>query len=233
MATATYDVGGTIKKVLENVVRSKPDTLLCTLLDDLGKESKEGAIFIDRSADLFDPILDWYRHGFMWLPPGVGMERMRQECAYYALPDDVEIRVEAPGDAAQAFASWHEEATRALANEVKEARAAYDKATQTLAAKVLYQHILERVGNTSSKHVAAGLLLNGVPEPNIVSDVNKYGSKGSEFPALKLEPEWWPDVRRIVHERGLQDGLDCPLTAYNSSASRVKLLKRKRDDTQS
>ena len=59
-----FNVGGETFKVLEQTVRAKPDTLLCTMLDDparTGKKQSSKPIFVEANAKLFPFILDWYR----------------------------------------------------------------------------------------------------------------------------------------------------------------------------
>ena len=64
--TVEFDVGGETFKVLEQTIRAKPDTLLCTMLDDPGRpgpNQPSKPIFIEANAKLFPFILDWYRSG--------------------------------------------------------------------------------------------------------------------------------------------------------------------------
>mmetsp|Transcript_53833 Transcript_53833/g.99513 ORF Transcript_53833/g.99513 Transcript_53833/m.99513 type:complete len:324 (+) Transcript_53833:72-1043(+) len=89
--TVTFDVGGDKYKVLEQTIRAKPDTLLCTLLDDIGRKDKAQAIFVDGNPKRFPYILDWYRFGSICIPRSIGMDEMRRECAYFQLPDDLKI----------------------------------------------------------------------------------------------------------------------------------------------
>mmetsp|Transcript_50519 Transcript_50519/g.117946 ORF Transcript_50519/g.117946 Transcript_50519/m.117946 type:complete len:309 (-) Transcript_50519:191-1117(-) len=89
--TVTFDVGGDKYKVLEQTIRAKPDTLLCTLLDDLGRTDKSQPIFVDGNPKRFSYILDWYRYGSICIPRSLGMEEMRRECAYFQLPDTLKI----------------------------------------------------------------------------------------------------------------------------------------------
>eukprot|EP00971_Amphidinium_carterae_P089260 1766722-Amphidinium_carterae.1 len=38
--TVSFDVGGQVVKVLQSVIRSRPDTLLCTMLDDPSRQDE-------------------------------------------------------------------------------------------------------------------------------------------------------------------------------------------------
>ena len=56
----TFDVGGEQFKVLEQSIRAKPETLLCTLLDDPERSDLGKPIFVNGDAKRFRYILDWY-----------------------------------------------------------------------------------------------------------------------------------------------------------------------------
>mmetsp|Transcript_26180 Transcript_26180/g.61070 ORF Transcript_26180/g.61070 Transcript_26180/m.61070 type:complete len:263 (-) Transcript_26180:44-832(-) len=89
--TVVFNVGGEHFEVLQQMIRSKPDTLLCTMLDDLGRD-KTKPIFVNGNAQRFRHILDWYRYGSICLPSSMGIEEMRRECAFFQLPDDVRMK---------------------------------------------------------------------------------------------------------------------------------------------
>mmetsp|Transcript_23539 Transcript_23539/g.43342 ORF Transcript_23539/g.43342 Transcript_23539/m.43342 type:complete len:238 (-) Transcript_23539:120-833(-) len=229
MTTVTFDVGGTVKKVLEHVVRSKPETLLCTLLDDPATQACEAPIFIDRSAYLFDAILDWYRHGFILLPLGMGVERMRLECAYYQLPDDVELRLDDLGGTVHAFDVAHAEARQAAAAEVAKLQAQHNEVVQSLVAATAYLDILDFLGKHRPKTVEEGFEL-GVA---VVRQLNQFKEQSSRFPCLSMQMDesWWMEVTRRLNERGAQNGLACGLITSKavlnqSPNSSVKLLDK-------
>jgi len=89
--TVTFDIGGEKYKVLEQTIRAKPETLLCTLLDDPARQAQSDAIFVEGNPKRFGYILDWYRYGSINIPRSIGMDEMKRECAFFQLPDDVKI----------------------------------------------------------------------------------------------------------------------------------------------
>mmetsp|Transcript_58764 Transcript_58764/g.108460 ORF Transcript_58764/g.108460 Transcript_58764/m.108460 type:complete len:236 (+) Transcript_58764:70-777(+) len=234
MATVSFDVGGTIKKVLAQVVRSKPETLLCTLLDDpANKRGAKEPIFIDRSAELFDAILDWYRHGFILLPPGVGVERMKLECAYYALPDSVEIRLEDPGSAMYALSDWHTQVMREVADEVENLKTKHRKIVQSLVATIAYGEMVAALPGLASQtpqQMETGLQ----PQVSVGSQVSNFRIASPTFGhlAMPIDSNWWKEVSNLLHERGQQNGLECALHGLHYHSGSVKLVKRKREDPQ-
>jgi len=97
----TFNVGGKIFQMLTQTVHSKPETLLCTLLNernnDPAREDKvDQPIFVEADAERFRYIVDWYRYGRIHLPEGISIAEMRRECAFYQLPDTVEISTDKP-----------------------------------------------------------------------------------------------------------------------------------------
>mmetsp|Transcript_38647 Transcript_38647/g.86899 ORF Transcript_38647/g.86899 Transcript_38647/m.86899 type:complete len:217 (-) Transcript_38647:12-662(-) len=89
--TVTFRVGAEHFKVLERVVRARPETLLCTLLDDPARKAKSEPIFVDADPKRFRYILDWYRYGSIRIPGSMGMLEMKKELAFYQLPEDVKV----------------------------------------------------------------------------------------------------------------------------------------------
>mmetsp|Transcript_43106 Transcript_43106/g.78380 ORF Transcript_43106/g.78380 Transcript_43106/m.78380 type:complete len:246 (-) Transcript_43106:150-887(-) len=242
MATVTFDVGGTIKKVLEQVVRSKPDTLLCTLLDDPARKSEETAIFVDRSADLFDLVMDWYRHGYVLLPPGVGMERMKLECAYYALPDDVEIRQECVADLLHSFRDWRKGMVQKATTELSKAAEAYSKATQSLVVAAAFHGLVESADGVSLASIESGfkatypVKVKCKTPPDGVEVFHKF-DYSDHFFAVKRDfkkediLDWWKQVRQLLKERCKEVELDADFShreCHNEYT--VRPLKRKREE---
>mmetsp|Transcript_71898 Transcript_71898/g.134434 ORF Transcript_71898/g.134434 Transcript_71898/m.134434 type:complete len:251 (-) Transcript_71898:120-872(-) len=209
-ATVSFDVGGTIKKVLAQVVRSKPETLLCTLLDDPARKSGKKPIFIDRNASLFDSILDWYRHGFIILPPGVGMDRMRLECAYYQLPDSVGIRVESLETSLSAVQDWQTETERAAAAELLQAAEQYKAAAQSLVAAAAFKGLVESMRGQTPEKIVSGV--HGEVQRTITADnLNFHVSYAQQGVTVEhvVDSGWWSAVGRLVEERGARSGIDC------------------------
>ena len=132
-ATVTFRVGGGNFEVLEHLVRAKPDTLLCTLLDDPEhKNNVDKPIFVQADEQRFRYILDWYRFGSICIPFGIGMEEMRRECAFFQLPDDVKISRE---NGLEAFALAGEDFVRRRNRAAEESRS---KATDAMAAYIYH-----------------------------------------------------------------------------------------------
>jgi len=85
----TFNVGGRHFEVLKLTIQRHPSTLLAQLLDDIST-SKDEVLFVDANPDRFQYILDWYRHGAMfvrteWIPA------LLLDARYFLLPDCVKI----------------------------------------------------------------------------------------------------------------------------------------------
>mmetsp|Transcript_21257 Transcript_21257/g.47630 ORF Transcript_21257/g.47630 Transcript_21257/m.47630 type:complete len:235 (-) Transcript_21257:61-765(-) len=90
-----FNVGGQIFEMLEQTVRAKPETLLCTLLDDPARSKDASApVFVEADPGLFGYIMAWYRYGSICLPHNISLEEMQRECAFYQLPDGLSIKQE-------------------------------------------------------------------------------------------------------------------------------------------
>jgi len=83
-----FDVGGKKFKVLTSVVKQKGG-LLTELLEQT--KQAEGAIFIDASPERFPFILDWYRHGQMFIPNNTPVAAALSEARFFKLPQEVII----------------------------------------------------------------------------------------------------------------------------------------------
>lgn len=95
---ATFIVGGRTFQILEQTVRSRGGTLLCDLLDDPERKNKCTPIYVEGDSDRFRYILDWYRYGTICVPFTVSLEEITRECAFFGLPDDIQIKCEPMGD---------------------------------------------------------------------------------------------------------------------------------------
>eukprot|EP00971_Amphidinium_carterae_P055883 1102290-Amphidinium_carterae.1 len=79
----------------EQIVRAKPDALLCTLLDDPARnEDASIPIFVEAHPGRFHYIVDWYRYGSICLPHNISVKEMQRECAFFQLPDGLSIEQE-------------------------------------------------------------------------------------------------------------------------------------------
>ena len=96
--TIVFNVGGEKFEILEQSVRAKPETLLCTLLDDPGRDDPTKPIFVNGDAKRFRYILDWYRYGSIKLPVSISQEEMHRDLAFYQLPSDTKIAREHPSE---------------------------------------------------------------------------------------------------------------------------------------
>eukprot|EP00928_Gymnodinium_smaydae_P068351 TRINITY_DN5145_c0_g2_i2.p1 TRINITY_DN5145_c0_g2~~TRINITY_DN5145_c0_g2_i2.p1 ORF type:complete len:292 (+),score=46.35 TRINITY_DN5145_c0_g2_i2:36-878(+) len=89
--TVVFNVGGRHFEVLRQTIEAYPSTLLATLLEDVGTDSKR-PIFVDASADRFPHILDWYRFGEMHVPEQqCPVQGVLRESRFYLFPDTVKI----------------------------------------------------------------------------------------------------------------------------------------------
>jgi len=87
--TVIFDVGGQHFKVLRQTVAARPDTLLATLIDDIGTDCGE-PIFVDANPDRFGHILDWYRYGEMYAQEFV-IGALLRDAKFFLLPDIMRI----------------------------------------------------------------------------------------------------------------------------------------------
>jgi len=87
-AVVAFDVGGQIFKVSAQLVRSKPKTLLATLLQQ-AENGLSKPIFVDGPSERFHFILDWYRHNAIHIPRSVSLAALLQDARHFQLPDEV------------------------------------------------------------------------------------------------------------------------------------------------
>ena len=109
---------------------AKPDTLLCTLLDDPEqRDSSSKSIFIEADKERFRYIVDWYRYGSICIPHNISMQEMRRECAFFQLPDETKIMRDEPLELlhllGEDFDSWKEKAAKEWRSKAAETVAAY------------------------------------------------------------------------------------------------------------
>mmetsp|Transcript_10814 Transcript_10814/g.19621 ORF Transcript_10814/g.19621 Transcript_10814/m.19621 type:complete len:243 (-) Transcript_10814:112-840(-) len=234
----SFNVGGTVSQVLESVIRSRPDTLLCTLLDEPGRKEQSAPIFIDRNADMFNPILDWYRHGFIITPPTVSLERMRLECAYYQLPDDVQIRTEQLESSLSTLRDWHADTREKAQKELTEAVQKYSEAAQSFVAALAFCNMVSSLDGQSPAAIDSGV------EGTLVKNAKcrkknrdefylHYEAKSLTIERTSSNTKWWTAVGNLVRERGQAAGLDCALKEIIEKdvvPFTVKTLKRKREE---
>jgi len=87
--TVTFDVGGHHFKVLRKTIEARPDTLLASLVDDIGTDSSE-PIFVDANPDRFGHILDWYRYNEMYVQEFI-VGAVLRDAKFFLLPDVVRV----------------------------------------------------------------------------------------------------------------------------------------------
>lgn len=85
-----FDVRGRLFKVLPELVRSQPSTLLAQLLDDVGTDTRS-PIFVDANPDRFGHILDFYRYGEMFPPADLPVAALLHDAVFLMLPDAVRV----------------------------------------------------------------------------------------------------------------------------------------------
>ena len=90
-----FRVDGERFEILEQTIRAKGDTLLATLLDD-PQRGHVFEIYVEGNKQRFRYILDWYRYGSILLPQSISLAEMKRDCAFFQLPDDVNIQHEQP-----------------------------------------------------------------------------------------------------------------------------------------
>jgi len=96
-SVVTFLVGGQQFQILEQTIRSRGQTLLSDLLDDPEHAGKSAPIYVQGDSERFKYIMDWYRFGSICMPLTMSLEAMQRECAYYGLPDDVQLKYDAIG----------------------------------------------------------------------------------------------------------------------------------------
>mmetsp|Transcript_21036 Transcript_21036/g.48291 ORF Transcript_21036/g.48291 Transcript_21036/m.48291 type:complete len:201 (+) Transcript_21036:33-635(+) len=150
--TVKFNVGGQIYEMLEQTARAKPDTLLCTLLDDTAREDEASTpIFVEADPARFRYIMDWYRYGSMSLSRDISVEEMRRDCAFYQLPDGVPIKPHrmSMGDVATVVGDRTSEAYR----KVDELKAEVEAARQRHFAAAIHANLLEKMSSSSKRLV--------------------------------------------------------------------------------
>ncbi|KAJ3030689.1 hypothetical protein HDV00_008747 [Rhizophlyctis rosea] len=89
------NVGGRIFETTQDTLNAHPDALLARMFDPsnaalLQPDPSDHSVFIDRSSDLFAPILQFYRTGELDAPPGTRIETLKRELDFYGLLEAVE-----------------------------------------------------------------------------------------------------------------------------------------------
>jgi len=88
--TVTFDVGGTLFKVLAQTILACPSTLLASMLEDISV-NPEKPIFVDANPERFSFILDWYRYGEMYAHVDGLVPALLRDACFFLLPDVVII----------------------------------------------------------------------------------------------------------------------------------------------
>jgi len=86
----TFDVGGTLFKVLAQTIVAHPSTLLASMLDDIGTDPGQ-PLFVDANPERFGFILDWYRYGEMYAHVDGLIPALLRDASFFLLPDVVII----------------------------------------------------------------------------------------------------------------------------------------------
>jgi len=84
----TFDVGGTLFKVLAQTIVAHPSTLLASMLDDISV-NPEKPVFVDANPERFGFILDWYRYGEMYAHVDGLIPALLRDACFFLLPDVV------------------------------------------------------------------------------------------------------------------------------------------------
>eukprot|EP00971_Amphidinium_carterae_P234974 4662809-Amphidinium_carterae.1 len=152
--TVRFNVGGEPFEVLEQMVRSQPDSLLCTLLDDRRGDTTE-PIFVQGDKHLFRFILQGFRFRKILLPPTVSLEEMRRECAYFQLPDDLIIQREKLVSALGGISKEVEDCCERAKTHLLKTKHAYVQACSKWQALVLYHEFLDNLGIPSPSQLVS------------------------------------------------------------------------------
>jgi len=102
-----FNVGGRIFEVMPHVIRSRGQTLLGNLLDDIGTDGSQ-PIFVDANPDRFPHMLDWYRYGEIYVPEPCCIEGVLRDARYFMLPDVIRINGEPLAIRGSVVAEVHE-----------------------------------------------------------------------------------------------------------------------------
>jgi len=82
----TLNVGGTrFETLLDTCTKHGKNTMLGAMFLSLNAKMKP-EYFIDRDPELFRAILQWYRTGLLFSPPGVPIQVMEHEVDFYGIP---------------------------------------------------------------------------------------------------------------------------------------------------
>mmetsp|Transcript_20002 Transcript_20002/g.46557 ORF Transcript_20002/g.46557 Transcript_20002/m.46557 type:complete len:242 (-) Transcript_20002:158-883(-) len=165
--TVVVNVGGEKFQVLRQTIAGKPETLLCTLLDDPAHKAKQKTsanhaapqaeeIFVEADPKRFRYILDWYRYGSICVPNNMSVQEMRRECAFFQLPDNLKISRERPSSG-EAVASAVHALVRArcdIRGKVAETVRQVEEAKRQQVAMMLLEYLLEKEDLCERGHAA-------------------------------------------------------------------------------
>jgi len=88
--TVIFNIGGTHFEVLRRTIDAHPNALLASLVADVAQFCEE-PVFVDANAERFAHILDWYRYGEMFLPPGPLVSAVLRDARFFLLPDKITV----------------------------------------------------------------------------------------------------------------------------------------------
>mmetsp|Transcript_85136 Transcript_85136/g.237597 ORF Transcript_85136/g.237597 Transcript_85136/m.237597 type:complete len:297 (-) Transcript_85136:127-1017(-) len=111
--TVRFNVGGRIFEVMPHVIKSRGATLLANLMDDI-ETDRSRPIFVDANPDRFTHILDWYRHGEMYVADNESIQGLLRDARYFMLPDLVKINGESHSIQGYVAAEVHEVMRKAV-----------------------------------------------------------------------------------------------------------------------
>jgi len=90
--TVIFNIGGQHFEVLRRTIDAHPKALLASLVQDVSSfASPDEPVFVDANAERFAHILDWYRYGEMFLPPGPMVAAVLRDARFFLLPEKVTV----------------------------------------------------------------------------------------------------------------------------------------------
>jgi len=80
-----------------SLIQTHPNSMLAKMFDNKNKwnncKDEEGAVRIDRSPKYFQPILDYLRHGKIFMEKGINLKGVHEEASFFGLTS-LQIEIE-------------------------------------------------------------------------------------------------------------------------------------------
>jgi BTB/POZ domain len=92
----TFDVGGTIYRVLRTLLDMHPESMLARMASETWNTDNAKALFIERSGARFEFVLDYLRDGSVSVPLSVSKDAVMADLAYYNIQFE-QHQIQGPG----------------------------------------------------------------------------------------------------------------------------------------